>query len=179
MSEEDRRRHRRVVCGGESEISLLPSDGALYLARLRNLSQGGMSLEMPCPLEVGARAELMVRISGLTFRTLAQVRTLERSRTGMEFVHLSAGGRKMLEEFLADLEEMQKAMVKVRSGRVENERDLWRELKSAGIRPSILNSRLPPASGLTEKNPDSAGSEKMIEPVEAIVGADVRVDVFG
>jgi len=175
MSEDDRRRHQRVVCGGEAEISLLPSDGALYLGRLRNLSQGGMCLEMPCPLEVGARAELLVRISGLTFRTLVQVRTLERSRTGMEFVHLSAGGRKMLEEFLADLEQMQKAMAKLRSGRVESETDLSRELKSAGIRTSLLNSRAALVSDSPGKNPDSAGRKKTIEPVEAIG----KVDLFG
>ncbi len=173
MNNDDRRRHRRVVCGGQAEISLLPSDGALYLGQLRNLSQGGMCLEMPCPLEVGARAELMVRINGLTFRTLGQVRTLERPRTGMEFVYLSAGGRKMLEEFLADIEEMHKAMAKLRSGGL-SEAELSRELKSAGVRSSLLNSRAR-AAGLTEKSPNSAGSEKMIEPVEAIV----KVDIFG
>jgi hypothetical protein len=175
MNEVNRRRHRRIVCGGQAEISLLPSDGALYLAQLRNLSEGGMCLEMPCPLDVGARAELMVRISGLTFRTLAQVRALERSRTGVEFVHLSAGGRRMLEEFLVELEEMQKAMAKLRSGRVESGAVLSQELKWAGIRPSILNSRGPLVSGLSEKNPDSAGSDNVVEPVEAIVS----VDVFG
>lgn len=175
MNEANRRRHRRVVCGGAAEISLLPTDGALYLAQLRNLSEGGMCLEMPCPLEVGARAELMVRISGLTFRTLAQVRTLERSRTGMEFVQLSAGGRKMLEEFLVNFEEMQKAMVKLRTGRLESDAALSHELKSAEIRPSILNSRASLVSGLPEKTPDPAGNDKMIERVEAILS----VDVFG
>jgi hypothetical protein len=175
MNEVNRRRHRRIVCGGQAEISLLPSDGALYLAQLRNLSQGGMCLEMPCPLDVGSRAELMVRIDGLTFRTLAQVRALERSRTSVEFVHLSAGGRRMLEEFLVDLEEMQKAMVKLRAGRFENEAALSRELKSTGIRPSILNSRGPLVSGLSEKNPDSVESDNVVEPGAAIVS----VDVFG
>lgn len=175
MRDEDRRRHRRIACGGEARISLLPSDGALYLGALRNLSQGGICLDMPCPLEVGSRAELLVRISGLTFRTVGQVTTRESSRTGMEFVYLTGSGRQMLQEFLADLEELQKTMTKLRIGGVESEAELSRQLKAAGIHPVVLSSRIAPVSGSAEKSAEPPGNERMIEAVEAVV----RVDVFG
>ncbi|MGH9643638.1 MAG: PilZ domain-containing protein [Terriglobales bacterium] len=176
-SEEDRRRHRRIACGGEASISLLPSDGALYFGHLRDLSQGGMSVEMPCPLGMGARAELVVRINGLTFRTLGLVKAMGPLRTGVEFLHLTATGRQMLEEFLADLEEKQKAMATVRSGRVGSEVELSRQLKSAGIRPPLLDRHIPQFGSPGKTDPAERGSqhEKVIESVEALV----RVDVFG
>ncbi|HTR22792.1 MAG TPA: PilZ domain-containing protein [Terriglobales bacterium] len=178
MYEENRRRHRRLACGGEARISLLPSDGAFYFGQLKNLSEGGLCVEMPCPLEVGSRAELLVRINGLTFRTVGQVRTLECPRTGMEFVQLTAGGRKMLEEFLANLSERQKAMTGLRSGRFRSEEDLAHELDSAGIRSVLLNSRIRPRADSADEKPapeKEVENNKTIESVEAIV----RVDVFG
>ena len=132
-------------------------------------------MEMPCPLEVGSRAELLVRINGLTFRTVGQVRTLERSRTGMEFVHLTAGGRKMLEEFLANLDEKQKAVSNLRSGKLKSEAELSRELNVAGVRFALLNKRVQSPSESPETKTDSAEAEKTVEAVEAIM----RVDVFG
>jgi hypothetical protein len=178
-NEGDRRRHRRIACGGEARISLLPSDGALYFGRLRDLSQGGICLDMPCPLEVGVRAEMLVCISGLTFRTVGLVRTRDRLRAGMEFVHLTAGGRQMLQEFLVNLEELHETMTKLRSHRVQTEAELSRHLKSAGIRPPVLKSRIrllgSPADDTSERNAEAVEGERMIEPVEAVV----RVDVFG
>jgi len=50
----------------------------------------------------------------------------------MEFVHLTAGGRQMLEEFLADLEEMQKAKTRLHAGRAESEPALSRQLRARG-----------------------------------------------
>jgi hypothetical protein len=179
IRDEDRRLHRRLACGGEARISLLPEDGALYFGALRDLSQGGICMEMPCPLDVGSRAEILVRIDGLTFRTVGQVTTRERSRTGMEFVHLTATGRQLLQEFLVDLEEMQRATARLRAGRVASEPALSRELKAAGINPLVLNSRLPLMSGSAEKSAEppanERGNKKMIEVVEAVV----QVDVFG
>jgi len=173
---ENRRRHNRLACGGEAQISLLPSDGALYLGQLKNLSEGGLCVDMPCPLEVGSRAELLVRINGLTFRTVGQVRTLERSRTGLEFVHLTAGGKRMLEEFLANLDEKQKAMASIRSGRFNSNAELARALDSAGIRAALLDSRVAPRPDSQEKkNEEPVERERSVEPVEAIM----RVDVFG
>jgi len=83
MRDKDRRLHRRLTCGGEARVSLLPEDGALYFGALRDLSEGGICVEMPCPLDVGSRAELLVRINGLTFRTAGQVTTRDHARTGM------------------------------------------------------------------------------------------------
>jgi hypothetical protein len=175
MSEEDRRRHRRFPCGGEARISLLPSDGALYLGRPRNLSEGGLCLEMPCPLEVGVRAELMLYVGGLSLRTLGQVKTIARSRVGMEFVQISAGGREMLQELLVDFEELQKTMVRLRSGRMESEAELTHKLKLAGISPAILNSCLPMLASLPDEIAAPAQNERSIEIVEPMI----RVDIFG
>jgi hypothetical protein len=182
MRDEDRRLHRRLACGGEARISLLPEDGALYFGALRDLSQGGVCVDMPCPLEVGSRAELLVRISGLTFRTVGQVTTRERSRTGINFVHLTAGGRQMLQEFLTELEEKHKATTKLRMGRVESEPALSRQLKAAGINPLVLNSRIPVLSGSAEKSAETpankSDNESRIEGLDAVVRVEVRVDVF-
>jgi len=181
VTDPNRRRHRRLACGGEAQISLLPSDGALYLGQLKNLSEGGLCVEMPCPLEVGSRAELLVRINGLTFRTVGQVRTLERSRTGMEFVHLTSSGREMLEEFLATLEAKLKAMAALRAGQVKSEAELMRQLNSAGVRTMPLNTRIRPITDSAGRNADieeqalPAEPQKLVESVEAIM----RVDVFG
>ncbi|MGA7684579.1 MAG: PilZ domain-containing protein [Terriglobales bacterium] len=177
--DENRRLYRRLACGGEARISLLPEDGALYFGALRDLSRGGICIDMPCPLEVGSRAELLVRINGLTFRTVGQVANKERLRTGMEFIHLTAGGREMLEEFLVDLEAAQKAMAKLRMGRVESEPALSRQLMAAGIHPVVLNSRIPLLSGSADGSVEPSANERMIETVEAVVLVDIRVDVFG
>ena len=81
----------------------------------------------------------------------------------------------MLQEFLADLEELQKTMTKLRIGGVESEAELSRQLKAAGIHPVVLSSRIAPVSGSAEKSAEPPGNERMIEAVEAVV----RVDVFG
>ncbi|MFY9673821.1 MAG: PilZ domain-containing protein [Terriglobales bacterium] len=175
MNEEDRRRHRRFPVGGEARISLLPSDGALYFGKPRNLSEGGLCLEMPCPLEVGVRAELMLYLGGLSLRTLGQVRTIGHSRIGMEFVQISAGGRGMLQEFLVDVDELQKTMAKLRSGRRESEAELSRRLKMAGISPAILKSCLPMLSALPDEDALPDQKKSSIELVEPII----RVDMFG
>jgi|HubBroStandDraft_6_1064221.scaffolds.fasta_scaffold477802_2 hypothetical protein len=183
LRDENRRLHRRLLCGGEARISLLPEDGALYFDALRDLSRGGICIDMPCPLEVGSRAELLVRINGLTFRTVGQVANKEHSRTGMEFVQLTAGGREMLEEFLVDLEEMQRATTKLRMGRVESEAALSGQLNAAKIHPVVLNSSIPFLSGSAERSAERPATERMLETVEAVVRAevrgDVRVDLFG
>ncbi|MGA2003317.1 MAG: PilZ domain-containing protein [Terriglobales bacterium] len=172
-NDEDRRRHQRVACGGQARISLLPSDGALYFGKLRDLSRGGTCLEMTCPLPVGVRAELLVCIGGTTFRTLGQVRALDQPRVSMEFLHVSAGGRDMLEELLIDFETLQKTMAKLRSDRLKSEADLSRQLKSAGINPAVLSSCRPMFTSLVEK-PTLAEDERI-----EVVRPAIRIDLFG
>jgi hypothetical protein len=179
LRDENHRLHRRLLCGGEARINLLPEDGALYFGALRDLSRGGVCIDMPCPLELGSRAELLVRINGLTFRTVGQVANKEHLRTGMEFVHLTAGGREMLEEFLVDLEAAQKAMAKLRMGRVESEAALSRQLMAAGVGSVVLNSGIPLLLGSADRSLEPSANERMIETVEAVVRVDVRMDVFG
>lgn len=173
-SDEDRRRHRRVACSGQARISLLPADGALYFGRLRDLSEGGTCLEMPCPLPVGVRAEVLVRIGGMTFRTLGQVRTLNQPRVGMEFVQISERGRDMLEELLIDFETLQKTVAKLRCERMESAAELSRQLKSAGISPAILSDCLPVLTSSIEK-PMRVEDESRIE----VVRPTIRIDLFG
>jgi hypothetical protein len=81
----------------------------------------------------------------------------------------------MLEEFLADLEEMQKAKTSFHAGRAESEPALSRQLRARGINALILNRSIPVPSGSTAKSKEPHVNESKIEIVEGVV----RVEVFG
>jgi hypothetical protein len=82
----------------------LPSDGALFGGRLRNLGWGGCYIETGSPFVIGARTEVLVKANALWFRAMAQVRAIrEKSGIGLEFIRLSTGGYRSLAEVLVEL----------------------------------------------------------------------------
>jgi hypothetical protein len=82
----------------------LPSDGALFRGRLRNLGWGGCYIETVSPFVIGARTEVLVQANALWFRAMAQVRAIrEKSGIGLEFIRLSTGGYRSLAEVLVEL----------------------------------------------------------------------------
>src|ERR1039458_2317010 len=96
-ADEDRRRSPRFTCGGHAEIVCLPSTGILVPGTIRDLSLHGCWVDTSLPIDCGARAEIVVRVNADSFRAVGDVRAVRGpSGAGVEFVHLSAGGKDML-----------------------------------------------------------------------------------
>src|SRR5664279_310968 len=110
-TEEEWRRNPRFCCGGYAHINCLPSNGILLPGRVRDLSLGGCCVDLVLPIDCGARAELVVRVNSASFRAVGEVRRARgHSGSGLEFVHLSAGGKEMLTDLVTDLAKLQAVM---------------------------------------------------------------------
>jgi hypothetical protein len=93
----DRRRSARFICGGFAKISRLPADGIFVPGRIRDLSLHGCCVDTPVPIDCGTRAEIVVRVNAASFRAVGEVKAIRgRSVAGLEFVHLTAGGKDLL-----------------------------------------------------------------------------------
>ncbi len=116
----ERRRSPRFTCGGRAAIYCLPSDGRSIAGTLRNLSEGGICLDLAQPVEPGARTEILLRVNAASFRAAALVKgQRERSSTCMQFVEISVGGRDVLADVLARLARLQALNRKLRADRVD------------------------------------------------------------
>jgi hypothetical protein len=176
--EEDRRRSPRFSCGGEARIYSLPSDGLHVRGRLRNLSLGGVCLDTSHGFDLGTRTEILVSVNAASFRTLGLVRAVEPSRASIEFVQMSAGGKDMLVDLIAQFERLATAVNKLRSERMGTEEQLRREMEQAEVRVARLGGRdLSPARAIRL---DSSGHEPT-EQERAVEVAPLllRVDLFG
>ena len=113
----DRRRNPRYLCGGDAQLTLVPSNGDVLSGRVGNLGLGGCFIELGSPLDVGTRAEILVRVNMLCFRAMSLVRAVRRcSGLGLEFVRLSAGGQSALSELVRDLRRAQALLNRARAG---------------------------------------------------------------
>jgi PilZ domain len=130
----ERRRSPRFNCRGRAAIYCLPFDGRSIPAKLRNLSVGGICLDLAQPVEAGARAEVLVQVNAASFRAAALVKgQRERSATCLQFVQISAGGRDVLADVIARLARLQALNRKLRADRMDA--DTERELaEQAGFR---------------------------------------------
>ena len=118
----ERRRSPRFCCSGHAKIYCLPFDGKSIAGTLRNLSLGGICLDLAHPIEPGARTELIVRVNDASFRAAALVRG-QRDALGasLQFMQLSAGGREVLAELLERLARVQVLNRKLRSSHIDEE----------------------------------------------------------
>jgi hypothetical protein len=67
---------------------------------------GGCYIETSAGLDVGTRVEIVLRVTGLAFRAVGEVRsTYGSAGIGVKFTSMSAGGRARLQELIAELEE--------------------------------------------------------------------------
>jgi hypothetical protein len=127
----DRRRSPRFNCGGLAKISCLPSNGVLIPARLRDLSLHGCAVDTALPVDYGVRTEIVVCANAASFRALGEVRVIRGSAgAGFEFIQLSAGGKKLLQDLLTDLARLQAITNGLRLDRQETEADFrgrWEE----------------------------------------------------
>lgn len=134
----ERRRSPRFSCGGQAKIICLPSDGTLLPGRVRDLSLGGCSIETVSPLGWGARAEILVQVNASSFRALSQVRALRGPHgIGMQFLHLTPGGRDMLVELIRELARQNAIAATLRAARREPDQDRWAECRAALLQESF------------------------------------------
>jgi hypothetical protein len=152
-AEEDRRRRARFKCGGEARISRLPSDGIFVPGKILDLSLGGCCVDTTLPIDFGVRTEIVVHVNTASFRAVGEVRALRnRFGAGMEFVHLSAGGKHMLADLL-------KA-----ARREKNAESFRKQLEEGKLQAAMLSERFPflgtilPAKSSGESSRESSGA---------------------
>ncbi|HKM49180.1 MAG TPA: PilZ domain-containing protein [Terriglobales bacterium] len=161
---EDRRRSPRFTCGGQAKINCLPSDGVILSGTVRDLSLHGCCLEIPQPFDCGVRAEIIVRVNAASFRAVGEVKAIRGPSTaGMEFVHLSAGGRDLLADMVARLARLQAIMNQLRSARREMDAESFRrQLEFGKLQAGILSDQFPFLQTILcaeSSEPDQAASE--------------------
>lgn len=119
---DERRRSPRFSCGGCATIYRVPFDGISISATLRNLSVGGICLDLAKPVDPGTRTEVVLRVNASSFRAAALVKAQkDLSSTSLEFVQISAGGKDVLEDLLERLAKLQALNRKLRSSRIDED----------------------------------------------------------
>ncbi len=177
--DDDRRRNPRFVCGGKAQIVRLPSDGALVAGRLRNLSMGGICVDSTCPIDLGAKTEILVHVNAVTFRTLGLVRAVsDQSRTCLEFVQMTAAGKSVLADLLDQMARLQKVMRKLRSTRLEMTEELSRELEDAGVRTALCERAFSLATKAVDPGGEPETQSACLE-VMRISSPKIKLDLLG
>jgi hypothetical protein len=193
--DKERRRTPRFNWGGLVEINRLPSDGIFVPGKIRDLSLRGCCVDTTQPIDRGVRAEIVVRLKTASFRAVGEVRAIRgRSETGIEFIHLSAFGKEMLSDLIAELARMQAFLNQLRSAHPEMDLESFRkELDYRKLHAQMLSTRFPflvsimPEDSPTQGSGDRPG--KSSEPGQA-AAADkgviaekqplvIPVDIFG
>ncbi len=176
----DRRRSPRFACGGQAKINCLPSDGIVLPGTVRDLSLHGCCLDIPQPFDCGVRAEIIVRVNAASFRAVGEVKAIRGPSTaGMEFVHLSAGGKDLLADLVARLARLQAIMNQLRSARGEMDAESFRrQLEVGKHQAGILSDRFPflrtmlcaesaePGQPASEGKDRIAGTQTLVIPVD-------------
>jgi len=184
LANNDRRRSPRFTCGGHAEINFLPSTGILLPGTIRDLSLHGCCVDTLLPIDCGVRAEIVVRVNAASFRAVGEVRAIRgRSGAGLEFVHLSAGGKDMLAGLTTDLARLQAVMNKLKSTRREiNAESFRKELEDGKHQAAMLSDRFPflrtilPADSEQRLEPDGGAAKDQIAKTEPLV---ITVNLFG
>jgi hypothetical protein len=182
-AENDRRRSPRFSCGGHVKISRLPSNGIFVPGTIRDLSLHGCCLDTPLPIDCGVRAEIVVRVNAASFRAVGEVKAIRgSSAAGVEFVHLTAGGKEMLGDLIAELAKLQAVMNKLKSARREMDAESFRrQLEDGRLQALTLIERFPflgtilRAKSSEADQPVFAGEDRIVE-VQPLV---IPVDLFG
>jgi len=182
-ADNDRRRSTRFTCGGDAKISRLPSVGIFVPGKILDLSLGGCCIDTTLPIGSGVRAEIVARVNAASFRAVGEVRAIRGdSAACMQFVHLSALGKEMLADLVADLARLQAVMNKLRSARREADTESFRrQLEDGRLQAVMLSERFPLLGTiLPGENPEpnqsaSAGKDRIAEAQPLVIA----VDLFG
>jgi hypothetical protein len=181
-ADNDRRRSPRFTCSGHAKISCLPSNGIFIPGIIRDLSLHGCCVDIPQPFDCGVRAEIIVRVNAASFRAVGEVRAIRgRSGAGMEFVHLSAGGRDLLADLVTDLARLQALMNKLKSARREMDAESFRrQLEDGKRQAAVLSQRFPFLGTILSAEssgpgPATSDGQDRIAETQALV---IPVDLF-
>ncbi len=172
----ERRRSPRFNCGGRANIYCLPFDGTAVAGTLRNLSLGGICLDMASAVEPGARMEVLVRVNAASFRAAALVRgQRDISGTCLEFVQISAGAKDVLGDVLVRLAKMQALNRRLRESQTDKdiERLLAEEGKFRLVRIGGGDASMVRADSVVADEPGTAGECEIVEP------RLIEIDLFG
>ncbi len=175
--DKERRRSPRFNCGGFVEINWLPSNGIYVPGKVRDLSLQGCCIDTKEPLDPGKRAEIVVRVKTDSFRAVGEVRVIRGdSGAGIEFVRLSAGGKNLLEDLLAELARIQAAIDKLKAASPKMDPDSFRkELNYRRLQAEMLSTRFPflatvvPEGKSTDASADSSpvpGKKPLVIPID-------------
>ncbi len=195
----DRRHSPRFKCGGQAQISRLPSDGIFVPGKIFDLSLGGCCVDTTLPIDCGVRTEMVVRVNAASFRAVGEVRGIrDRFGAGIEFVHLSAGGKHTLADLVTELARLQAVMNKLKAARREIDAESFRkQLEEGKLQAAILSERFPFLGTIlraessresARENPEESSEESSEADQVAsagkhrIVGAQplvITVDLFG
>ena len=144
---EERRRNPRFACGGRARIVSLPFNGVALSGKILDLSLGGCFIETAQPLQRGTLVEVIVQVDASSFRALGRVKdSRDRSGAALEFLQLSAGGRDMLHELIAQLARLRAKAIALHAGDREDDPGPWVD----------LNGESPQAIGPKEHFPVNA-----------------------
>ena len=178
-NENDRRRSPRFSCGGRAAIYCLPYNGIAIAGTLRNLSEGGICLNLTHGLEAGMRTEVLVKVNTLSFRAAALVKGgWNSSKISLEFLELSTRGQDALEEVLEDLVRLNALTQKLRADRIDPETACalaeepgFRLLKAVNARVLVGVDDSEPAPALVASSPDEMRREIRVR--KELAGTDV------
>lgn len=116
----DRRQSRRFSVRGWATIQRLPVEGNPIPASVRNLSAGGVCLDVARTLELGERTELLLYVNEASFRVAAMVREQsEQSGVRLQFVQIGQGAKDVLRDLIERLAKLQSINRKLRSGEID------------------------------------------------------------
>jgi PilZ domain len=129
--DEERRKSPRFSVAGCATVHCLPLQGKPISALVRNLSAGGVCLDLRHVLELGTRTELLVSVNSEIFRAGALVREQrEGSNARLQFVQISQGAKSVLHDLIERLTRLQALTRKLRVG--DAEEDLKQALIDTG-----------------------------------------------
>lgn len=185
--EEDRRRSARFACVGEAKISRLPSDGIFLPGKILDLSLHGCRVHTKLPVDCGLRTEIVLRVNETSVRAVGEVRAMRGdSGAGIEFVHLSSGGKDMLFDLIKELAKLQAAMDKLTAARRETNANSFRtQLEDGKVLAAKLSGRIAAlGTTLSEKNSAKSSQSNRIpsadkSPVERCRPLVIAVNLFG
>jgi hypothetical protein len=139
----DRRRIPRYSCSGHAQIASFPLHGRLLSGRIRDLGLGGCcieNIETTFPFDLGAQAEILVKVNSWYFRAMAHVKAVrERSGISVEFMRMSTGGYGMLTDLIADLDRLRPGIIRVKAIAAASTLELQRDPEPKA-RPAIVGT---------------------------------------
>jgi hypothetical protein len=183
----DRRRSPRFSCGGQAQLSRLPSDGIFLPGKIRDLSVGGCCVDISSQIDCGVRTEIVLRVNAASFRAVGEVKaTRGQSGACIEFLQLSQSGKDKLAELLAELEQIQKLVNKLKGAHRDMDPEVFRrELEDGRLEGKTLSQRflfvgsvLPAETFGEDSEPEPSVLAKKILSVDEQLRV-TEVDLFG